>query len=161
MSRGMQTKVMLGAAMVLSLWLGGPAAQAAEPTKEQAIAHLKGLLTALEAKDYDKAVTFFATPPGATPEQLKAEMPKLIEKREISAEGIEVLAAEGKWSKLADVAKPEPERAASWAKRFGVNPTECWALIGNAGGEAAFHFDGTSLKLIRCDDIGKLKKNPK
>lgn len=157
----MQTKLMLAAAIVLSLWLGAPAARAAEPTKQQAIAHLKGLLTALEAKDYDKAVPFFATPPGATPEQLKAEMPKLIEIREISAEGIEVLAAEGKWSKLADVAKPETERAASWAKRFGVNPAECWALMTDRGGEAAFHFDGTSLKLIRCDDIGKLEKRSK
>lgn len=157
----MQKKVMLAAAIALSLWLGAPAAQAAEPTKEQAVAHLKGLLTALETKDYEKAVTFFATPPGATPEQLKAEMPKLIEKREISAEGIEVLAAEGKWSKLADVVKAEAERAASWAKRFGVNPTDCWALMGDAGGEAAFHFDGTSLKLIRCDDIGKLERRRK
>jgi hypothetical protein len=160
MKTTMQTKVMLAAAIVLSLWLGAPAVQAAEPTKEQAIAHLKGLLTALEAKDYDKAATFFVVPPGATPEQLKEAMTALIEKREISAEGIEVLAAEGKWSKLADVAKPETERAASWAKRSGVNPTECWALMG-APGEAAFHFDGTSLKLIRCDDIGKLKKNQK
>ena len=149
---------MLAAAIVLSLWLGAPAAQAAEPTKEQGIAHLKGLLTALEAKDYDKAATFFTIPPGATPEQLKESMPKLIEKSEISAEGIEALAAEGKWSKLADVVKAETERAASWAKRFGVNPAECWALMGAPGGEAAFHFDGTSLKLIRCDDIGKLKK---
>jgi hypothetical protein len=33
--------------------------------------------------------------------------------------------------------------------------------MGVTDGEAAFHFDGTSLKLIRCDDIGKLKKNPK
>jgi hypothetical protein len=154
----MQRKEVLAAAIMLSLWLGAPAARAAEPTKEQAIAHLKGLLTALEAKDYDKAGTFFVIPPGATPEQLKAELPKVIEQRELSAEGIEVLAAEGKWTKLADVAKPETERAASWAKRFGVNPTECWALMGDKGGEAAFHFDGTSLKLIRCDDIGKLKK---
>ena len=153
--------MMLAAAIVLPLWLGAPVAQAAEPTKEQAIAHLKGLLTALEAKDYDKAVTFFATPPTATLEQIKAAMPKLIELSEISAEGIEVLAAEGKWSKLADVVKAEAERAASWAKRAGVNPAECWALMGDAGGEAAFHFDGTSLKLIRCDDIGKLKKNRK
>ena len=121
----MRRKVMLAAAILLSLWWGAPAAQASEPTKEQAVAHLKGLLTALEAKDYDKAVTFFATPPGATPEQLKAEMPKLIEKREISAEGIEVLAAEGKWSKLADVAKPETERAASWAKRFEIGRASC------------------------------------
>jgi hypothetical protein len=143
---------------ISALWLGAPAAEAAELTKEQAVAHLKGLLTALEAKDYAKAVTFFITPPGATPEQLKESMTTLIEKREISAEGIEVLAAEGKWSKLADVAKPETERAASWAKRFGVNSAECWALMGTTGGEAAFHFDGTSLKLIRCDDIGKLTK---
>ena len=160
MKTTMQTKVMLAAAIVLSLWLGASAAQAAEPTKEQAIAHLKGLLTALEAKDYDKAATFFTIPPGATPEQLKEGLPKLIELREISAEGIEALAAEGKWTKLADVVKAEAERAASWAKRFGVNPAECWALMADPA-EAAFHFDGTSLKLIRCDDIGKLKKNPK
>ena len=154
----MKTKLMLAAAIVLSIWLGAAAGQAAEPTKEQGIAHLKGLLTALEAKDYAKAVTFFVTPSGATPEQLKEAMTALIEKSEISAEGIEVLAAQGKWSKLADVAKPETERAISWAKRAGVNLAECWALMGDKGGEAAFHFDGKSLKLIRCDDIGKLQK---
>jgi hypothetical protein len=150
--------MILAAAIMFSLWLGAPAAQAAEPTKEQGIAHLKGLLSALEAKDYAKAVTFFVTPPSATPEQIKEAMTALIEKSEISAEGIEVLAAEGKWSKLADVAKPETERAISWAKRAGVNLAECWALMGDKNGEAAFHFDGTSLKLIRCDDIGKLKR---
>jgi hypothetical protein len=154
----MQRKVILAAVIVLPLMFGSPVARAAEPTKEQAVAHLKGLLTALEAKDYDKALTFFVPPPTATPEQIRTGLAKLIEQSEISAEGIEVLAAEGKWGKLADVVKPES--AASWTKRFGVNPAECWGLITDPG-EAAFHFDGTSLKLIRCDDIGKLKKNRK
>jgi len=143
---------------VLGMLVVTSPARAAEPTREQAIEHLKGLLAALEAKDYDKAATFFAMPPKATPEQLKATLPKVLELKELSAEGIEAIAEQGKWGKLTEVAG---ERGgARWATRFGVKPDECYALVSTPG-EAAFHWDGTKLRMIRCDDIGKLRKGAK
>jgi hypothetical protein len=81
-------------------------------------------------------------------------MRRLVDAREITRQGIDVLAEKGQWGKLAEI---HPDKADDWAKKFHVPPDQCWALA-YEGAEAAFHFDGHALKIIRCNDIGKLKK---
>ncbi len=128
-------------------------ASAAEPTKAEAVGILRNLFSALLAQDYQKAVTFFQTPTGATPADLQKAVARLIELKEISAPGIDVLEAKGKWGKLNETV--EPARAERFAAKFGVPAADCYGLtLGNA--EAGFFWDGKQLKVIRCDDIGNL-----
>jgi hypothetical protein len=130
------------------------AADPPAPTKEMAVRHLQAFLAVLDSRDFDKALTFVAPMQNATPEEQKKVMQRLAEAREITKQGIEVLAAKGQWGKLTQV---RPDNAEKWAKKFQVPPEQCYALS-YEGAEAAFHFDGKSLKIIRCDDIGKLKR---
>jgi hypothetical protein len=129
-----------------------PAAGA--PSKEAAILRLKEVLAALEAKDWQKAVGYFAFPAAERPRSIESQFAKLIELKEISAKGIDILAAKGKWGKLAEVF--EPERAQAWAQKFAVNVDECYGMsLDNAS--VGFHWDGTELKLIRLNNVGKLE----
>ncbi len=142
--------------LAVLLGMGGLRAVEPEPKKEAAVAVLQGLLAALEARDYPKALGFFQMPPKATPEELRKAASRLIELREISKAGIEVLENQGRWGKLAETL--EPARAQRFAERFGVPVVQCYGLtLGNA--EAGFYWDGQTLKVIRCDDIGKLESN--
>jgi hypothetical protein len=131
------------------------AAEPAAPTKEQAIEHLGSFLAALEANDFDNAAAHVAKAPNVTAEETKKTFKRLLEMREISKEGIEVLASHGQWGKLTQL---KADKGPAWAKRYNLPAEECYVLAHPEGAEAAFHFDGKSLKIIRCDDIGKLKK---
>lgn len=127
---------------------------AAAPTKDAAIQRLKDTLAALEAKDWQKASAYFAFPAAERPKSLESMLGKLIELKEISAKGIETLAAKGTWGKLAEVF--EPERAKSWADRFAVPVDECYGFkLDNAS--VGFHWDGKELKLIRLNNVGKIE----
>ena len=130
-----------------------PAADVGAPSKEAAIQHLKDLNAALESKDYKKAVTFMAEFPGMPPEKMEEQIGKLHEIKEISAKGIEILAAKGKWGKLSEVF---PEKAERWAKKVNVPVEQTWGFS-HENAEVGFHWDGKALKLIRLDDVGKLE----
>lgn len=134
-----------------------PAPTGDAPSKEAGIQRLKDVLAALEAKDYAKATGYFVLPAGAPADQVAEQLGKLIELKEISAPGIEVVATKGKWGKLAVVF--EPERAAKWAERSGVAVDQCWGFSVDGGGANAsvgFHWDGKELKVIRLNNVGKL-----
>jgi hypothetical protein len=127
------------------------------PTKEAGIARLKETLAALEAKDYTKAAGFFVLPAGVPADKIAGELGRLLELKEISAPGIEILATKGKWGKLAEVF--EPERAQRWAEKSGVAVDQCWGFSAEGSGANAsvgFHYDGKELKLIRLNNVGKL-----
>jgi hypothetical protein len=124
------------------------------PGKEQAVQHLRAFFAALDARDFDTAATFLKTPPNTTAAELKRMMTRMLEQREITREGLEVFIPRATWGKLADV---QPDKAEAWAKKFEVPVDECWGLIYEKA-QAAFYFDGKQLKIIRCNDIGKLKK---
>ena len=131
------------------------AADAPAPTKEMAIKHLQAFLSVLDTGDFDKALTYIAPLPDLAHEDQQKMMRRLVEAREITRQGIEVLAAKGQWGKLADI---HPDKSDDWARKFHVPPDQCWALA-YEGAEAAFHFEPRQgLKIIRCNDIGKLKK---
>lgn len=144
---------------LLALAIGiaaAPAAQADEkqPTKEAAVQALRDLYAALDAKDYDKALAVLAVPKGTKPEDAKKQLDGLIQNKEISKKGIDILADKGKWGKVDEVFGAE--RAKSWAERFGVDLKNCYGL-GFMGAEAAFFWDGKSFRIFRCNDIGKLE----
>ena len=50
-----------------------------------------------------------------------------------------------------------PERAKSLAERAGVPEDECYGLM-HENAEAGFHWTGQDFKIIRCNNVGKLKK---
>jgi hypothetical protein len=132
----------------------GPATSASA-TKEGAVMALQEAAAALDAKDYDKALEYFHIPPGATPEKFKEAAPGMVEKQEISKDGVEVLASKGNWGPLAEVFTPE--RAKSMAERAGVPEDQCYGLT-HENAEAGFHWNGQDFKIIRCNNVGKLKK---
>jgi hypothetical protein len=131
--------------------LGGN--KSAEPTKDNAVQTLRDALAALDAKDYDKATTFFKVPANATSEDIKRQLGRLVELQELSVKGIDILARDGKWGKLEEVFGAD--RAKNMVERAGVPVDSCYGMnLRNA--EAGFYWDGKQFKIIRCDDIGKL-----
>jgi hypothetical protein len=130
------------------------------PSKDAAIARLKEVLAALEAKDWDKVGGMFAFGDDKpSPEKLEKKLGRLIEIGEISAPGIELLAKSATWGPLVEVMGPE--KAEGFARNFKVpvgdtygfrleQPDVTTATVG-------FHWDGTTLRLIRLNNVGKLK----
>jgi hypothetical protein len=118
------------------------------PTKEAAVQLLRSMNSAIEAKDYTKAASYVALPANAS------DFERMVQNQEISASGIDIMASRGKWGKLAEVFTPE--RAKGWADRAKVSVDSCYGLNYESG-EAGFYWDGKEFKLIRCDDIGKLR----
>ena len=131
-----------------------PAAATGGPSKEAAIQHLKDLNAALEAKDYKKAVTFMAAFPNMPPEKMEEQIGKLVEIKEISAKGIDILAAKGKWGPLSEL---YGDKAARWASKVNVPVEQTWGFS-YENAEVGFHWDGKALKIIRLDDVGKLEQ---
>lgn len=131
----------------------GSTTTSAEPSKDNAVRVLQNALAALEAKDYDKAATFFNAPSGSSSENVKRQLSRLLELQEISQKGIDILARDGKWGRLEQVFGTD--RAKRLAERAGVPLDACYGLkLSNA--EAGFYWYGQQFKIIRCDDIGKL-----
>ena len=128
---------------------------ASSATKEGADLVLQEFADALAAKDYDKALTYFYVPPGATAEAFKAKAPEMVAKQAVSKEGVEILGSQGKWGKLAEVI-PE-EQANALAERAKVPVDQCYGLS-HGEAEAGFHWSGQGFKVIHCINVGKLKK---
>jgi len=130
------------------------AADDPKPTKEAGVQTLRDLLGALEAKDYPKAVTYLKLPPSLKQEEAEKLAGKLLENKEISKKGIDVIARDGKWGKFAEVI--DAERAKKTAERFGVPPDACWGMsLKNA--EVGLYWDGKKFQVIRCNNVGKLE----
>jgi hypothetical protein len=123
-----------------------------QPTKQDLFDVLRKAHTSLEAKNYPIAAASFVTFPGMTDEKMAAAVSSLIEKREISAAGIDILEAKGKYGPVLEIF---PDRGEKLAKRAGVGAPACYAIAYN-GAEAVAHWDGLAFHLIRVDDIGKL-----
>lgn len=123
------------------------------PTKELLVQSLRDLLAAIEAGDYEKARTFLVPPSNLKPEDVPAALQSFVEKRDLSGPGIDILAEEGAFGTMDDLFG---ERGWSWAKRAGVDHKACWALTFDDA-EVAAHWDGNAFRLLRLDDVGRLK----
>ncbi|MCI0377013.1 MAG: hypothetical protein L0215_05370 [Gemmataceae bacterium] len=150
-------RLLLGFVLLCTLpwWLTTDAeAGGKKPTKEAGVQLLRDFLAALEAKDYDKAAKFLHFPPDAKID-IQKELSVGLERKEISKKGIDILAAKGKWGKLAEVF--DKDVAERRAKRMQVPLDECYGLRLDVA-EAGFHWTGTTFKLIRVNNIGKLEE---
>ena len=127
----------------------------ATPTKASMIAHLEGLLAAIEAKQWDKAADYMEMGKGAPPKEKWPDVfTRLTEKKEISKAGIAILAEKGTFGPMADVFA-EGDQGKHWAERVGVPLSACYALA-YEGAEVAGYVGSDGFKLFRLDDVGKL-----
>jgi len=131
----------------------GPAEAAGPPTQEALVGVLRAMLVALEAGDTDGALRHILPPSGMTAEAVRKSVGRFLATKAISAAGIDRLSAEGRYGSLDAVFGKGGE---GWAKRAGVDMADCYALALEDAQVAAF-WDGTTFKVIRVDDVGKLK----
>lgn len=144
----MRRTIRFGVFVVLALTAVGCSK---EPTKEAAVETLNDFNTALQKKDYDKALTYVSAPEGVSPEKLKEELARF---QDMTSEGIKALSEKGKWGKLSDVYSAE--KVKSWTERHKVPADKCYGLH-LAPAEAAFYWTGDGFKIIRMDDIHRAK----
>lgn len=149
------TRVTLQIALALLASLAVTACgQSGPPTKADVVSHLEGILAAIEAKDWDGAASHMLLNDKAPPKEKWPEVfPGFVTRNEISKAGIAILAEKGTFGPLSEVFE---ERGASWAERAGVPLDKCYGL-GHEGAEVAVFASDDGLKLIRLDDVGKLR----
>ena len=123
------------------------------PTKELLLQSLTVLLGYIENEQYDAA-----KPQMYVPEDFPADkFARLIELRELSPAGIEVLRETGVYGPAVEVF--EADRANHFAQRVDVPVNECFGMVAVAEGEQGetmAHWVGDRFKFLRADDIGKL-----
>lgn len=128
-------------------------ATATPVTKDAVMAHLQGVLKAIQEKDWDAAAAHFQFGPRAPKkEDWPAAFAGMLEKNELSAAGLTILAEKGSFGSLMEVF---PERGAAWAERAEVPLERCYALSFD-GAEVAVFAGDAGLRIIRLDDVGKL-----
>ncbi|MDF1702347.1 MAG: hypothetical protein P1V36_14445 [Planctomycetota bacterium] len=132
----------------------GKAAAVAPVTKDAMVAHLQTVLKAILGKDWDAAAACFHFGPRAPgKEDWPEAFEGMIKKKELSEAGLAILAEKGTFGTLEAVFA---ERGASWAERAEVALERCYAL-GHDGAEVAVFASDDGLKIIRLDDVGKLR----
>ena len=134
---------------------GAPSADS-DLDKAAAVKQLEKVVSIVEAKEYDKLVGLMAAPKGKEAE-LKERISEigasLLERQEISAAGVKIIAEKGKFGPLAEIF---PDRSKRWVERMGAKVEDCKALSYESAEAAWCKLDG-AWKFIRLDDIGKLK----
>jgi len=124
------------------------------PAKEVAMQTLRDLLAAIEGKDYDRAMGLMVLG-NMKREDAPAALQKLLELREVSAKGIDIIAAQGKWGTLTEVVGAE--RAKLMLRRAGGAPVESCYMITLRNAEAGFVWDGKAFKVFRLNNVGQLE----
>ena len=121
------------------------------PSKELLISTLKVFLHRIENRHYKTLRSKVYVPENFRMSQLRDSL----ERGELSAEGIEVLASKGQFGK-----EVFPKlRVQILAKRVQVPPEECYGFVAKVGleqGEVLAHWVNDHFKLLRTDDVGKL-----
>ncbi|PIE17060.1 MAG: hypothetical protein CSA66_06895 [Proteobacteria bacterium] len=124
----------------------------AAPTKEQLAKQLTELSAALQSSDLDAAASHIMLPPDRSIDEMKPMLPRLLEKREISVEGVKLLIDKGQFGTLTEVF---PDKGPKRAERVGANVEECYAFkLDDA--EVMARWTGSEFKIFRLDDVGKL-----
>jgi len=126
---------------------------ASAPSKAALVGVLRELLAALEAGDAAKAIGYLHVPASMSQEVLQKSVGRFLKRREISGAGIDRLAADGKYGPLEEIL---PGAGAKWVERSGLDLADCYAFTLKNAQVAAF-WTGTTFKLLRLDDVGKLK----
>lgn len=129
-------------------------------SKEAAVIVLKEFYKAADGKEYEKAAAMFIPNPDFDPKQAEKHCTRMLESKEISPKGIEILAEKGKWAKLSDEAKSEREieKLKEMARAFKAEANSLYVLgMEEREAFAIFSFDGKQFKIVRIDDIGRLE----
>ena len=121
------------------------------PTKSHVIHALTNLYIALEAGDFELVLSFLIAPSGFTKEEINNELETMLERNEITLEGVQRLQEK---ATLASVEEHHGERGLLKAERAGLNSEECSALyIEGTNIECMFHWNGEKLRFFRIDNI--------
>ncbi|MBM4073461.1 MAG: hypothetical protein FJ271_31735 [Planctomycetes bacterium] len=126
------------------------------PSKEAAARTRKGFFAALDAKDFDKAVSYLHIPEEFKDQidKVKSGLAEVRGTKEISKAGIDILARKGKWGKLKDIqGEPEARRMA----REGVDLDSCFGLFVGTRAGAAFYWNGKRFLITYFNNIGHLQ----
>ncbi len=125
----------------------------AKPTRERLLKVLKAALEKLERKELTEAAEHFVLPPDFKPSMLEG----LLERREISKAGLEVLSAEATFGTAID--RFGEKRAKAFATKASVHVDDCYGFCheeNSITAEVIAVWKNSQFKLIRLDDVGKL-----
>jgi len=125
------------------------------PSKELMISALRELYSLLEAKNYESAVSLFIEIEGVSQEELQTDLSSFIEKKEISASGIDILENKAVFGKVVDLYGEKGKRE---IEKKNLNSKKCYGLfIPGTIIEVMALWDKTSFKFFRMDNVGKLE----
>lgn len=136
--------------LAIPLILIAAIAQAAAPTKEDAVKTLSDFLAAIEAKDWKKAASMHLETPDFKAKDAEKNCTSMVTRKHISKKGIEVLAAKGKFGKWTY------RKLEEIAKELKLNAANFYSLDLDPA-SAQFYWDGKQLKILKLSSIGKLK----
>lgn len=154
--RSSHSLILLALTLALSLPALCTAQDQSSPNKALLIEQLKTTYALLEKGDYLAASKYFVLPAKFTPDMLEP----FIKRREISLAGILRLEKDARFGKASTLFGAE--KAASLAKRAGVDVTQCYGFYHQtpeATGEVIALWQDGSFKIVRLDDVGKLAAN--
>ncbi|WP_124981473.1 hypothetical protein [Nonlabens xiamenensis] len=127
-----------------------------QPTKELMISTLTDLFTALEKEDYASAKEYLLFPENVPDEVLIPAMSKLIERKEISLEGIHILDTMGTFGKVVDL---YGDSGQTKIEAQNLDPDSCYGLyIESSSVVVMAQWDEKSFKFFQVDNIGKLEQ---
>lgn len=115
----------------------------------------------LAAEDYDGASELMRTPRDSESRSATIQrMPRLLENRELSLAGIEVLAETCRFGLLTDIL---PNRADTYLRAADVDsPDQLYALHSREDGanaEAVLYWNGSRLQVVGFNNVGKLARD--
>jgi hypothetical protein len=130
----------------------------ADSPRRLSVATLRTLETALGGGD-GQAVLQCVVVPSAFQTRSPFEQAEFFTRAlrdELSIEGIQALAREGRFGSLQQIF---PDEAITWATQSGVNPETCVAFKMDHNGtraEVAFVRSGKELRIIRCNNVKQM-----
>jgi hypothetical protein len=131
------------------------AGAATPPTRDEVVRMLREVDARLEERRYDGMEQWFGVPTGFTTDELADNLAGLQERAEISARGVDELAARGTFGPAAQVLG-DPERVARLAGKFGVPADGCLALALAPAEVVVCRFPDGAWRIVRLDDVGRL-----
>lgn len=132
-------------------------------SKEAAVAVLREFYKLADGKEYEKAAALFIENPDFDPKKAGEQIPRMLERKEISLKGIDILVEKGEFLQMTDPSKGDANLARKITERLkDVKPEDVYGLGVKERGGAMFVWDGTTLKILRLSDIGRLdEERPK
>jgi len=126
------------------------------PDRQQMIDDLKSVYRSIESGNMQRASYYLQIPPDASESEIEEELNGLLDKNEISPEGISILSKRGEFGKLKEVF---PDKAERWMDRANISSARnCYALS-YLNAEVAGKWDEDHFVFFRLDDVGKLAEN--